>query len=77
MELKWEEPPPSRSGPGSNRYQPAMDALRSRPGEWAVVADGVAASTTAYLRKRFAGFEFTQRQNDDGKTFRTYGRFIG
>lgn len=43
--IRWEEPPPARSGGGrprrsSSRWDSVAEELRARPGQYAVVAEG-------------------------------------
>lgn len=35
--IRWEDPPPSQSG----KWKRTADELKARPGEWALVAEGV------------------------------------
>lgn len=59
--IRWQEPPPrERDGgnqPGS--YYPGVIAeLRARPGQWALIREGVTAAVASGLRKRFPDVEF-------------------
>lgn len=67
MPLVWEPPPPARP---SNRWQDTIDALRSRPGEWARIAEPsperVAASTSSHLRRYYKLETATRKIDGEG-----------
>lgn len=45
--IRWEDPPAAK-GPGLGAaWGPVADALRARPGEWALIEEGAPATTTA------------------------------
>ena len=85
--LRWEEPPPPRTGQrlGRERIPWAVIAqeLKDKPGKWAVVHEGapdpkLATRIEAGLSPWFrpAGtFEATQRSN--GAIFTIYARYVG
>lgn len=73
MVIRWEDPPlPAVTRPQVDAF---AEALRTRPGEWALLDD-------AFPRTRHLGNDFyrhrdiqwRQIQNEDGTTKRVYGR---
>jgi hypothetical protein len=80
-DVKWQDPPGPKGGPGANRYQEVADQLRTRPGEWALIS-GESGSTAANFGPTrrpvaFVGdFEFTARSRPDGKAD-IYARYTG
>ena len=46
-EIKWQEPPPPRSEPGS-KWRKLLEEVMTRPGKWALIASGL-TSNNAYL----------------------------
>lgn len=48
--IRWEEPPTPKSG--RNRYADTANVLRSRPGEWALIAHGLGRSGASALAVR-------------------------
>lgn len=72
MKIKWQEPPtPVR---GKNRNWPGVvDELKKRPGEWALVAEDVAASTASYLKT--LGAEATMRGVKNNRAAEMYARW--
>lgn len=86
-DLEWGDPPPSPSAGERTPWHRTLDALATRPGEWAKVktcnSQGAAAGTAARIKsgmlrdaRRHAGrFEATTRK--DGNTFHVYARFVG
>lgn len=67
--IRWEDPPPAR------RWGTVVDALRARPGQWAVVAtvDTLArASSLAQMFRKKSGIESVQRKVGD--EWRVYAR---
>jgi hypothetical protein len=89
--IRWEEPPPHGNTllPRSrNKYQAAADALRGRPGEWALIAEGIttgsAGSLTNGIRTgkpsvfRPAGaFEARCVGSAGSTSARVYARYVG
>lgn len=72
--IEWGDPPstPTRYGEVT-RF---VDALRSRPGEWAKYPHHMTnASSVANNRIRFSGTEWTSRKRTDGR-FDIYGRVV-
>lgn len=50
--IRWEEPPPHGNTllpRGASKYQAAADALRGRPGEWALIAEGITTGSAGSL----------------------------
>lgn len=90
--LRWEDPPPSTKGngrPGSSKWAPVFKMLANRPGEWAVIAEGLKKagnhftrqSSTSYVALVRAGvdpdaYEVQSRMQPDG-TYTVYARFVG
>lgn len=88
--VRWEEPPKEhgnkRPGPPS-RYQPIADALRARPGQWAVVLDGKSPGSAggfAYRIRNGVG-PFAPAKHFDakvvgpagGSSSKVYARYVG
>lgn len=84
MTVEWSDPPLPRRGPNNGKRWPAIaDALRERPGEWALVAENVDPSTVSNItRGRYAGmpagsFEATGRRVGDGSSrVNVWARFV-
>lgn len=85
-DLKWQDPPPNAAGrPSLTDWRAVAAALRERPGEWALVVEGVSISTATNIKKArlvaFApagSFEAVAR-NGSNKTKRAdiYARYVG
>ena len=81
--VTFEAPPASKGGRAeSPRNREIAEALRSHPGEWALVAegeknDGLAVRIRTGKAKSFAEgvWEATSRGNEDG-TINIYARFV-
>lgn len=87
--IRWEEPPEkhgnTRPKPPS-KYQPVVDSLRARPGQWAVIAEnrlpGSAGSLAHYIRVGRgpfgpSGFEAKVIGPAGGASSRVYARYVG
>lgn len=81
-DIKWEAPEPDGRGRGA--WDDTAEALRSRPGEWALVAEDVSASTAiAIKRARLAAFapagsfEAVSRSASNNRRARIYARYVG
>lgn len=61
MTVKWEEPPPARSGRKSTLWRNILAELDARPGEWAVVSESIQVSQVSGMRVRYPDYEFTGR----------------
>ena len=61
-EVKWTEPPPSRKGKRTTKYQSQIDELMANPGKWALVISGKTAASGRPFQK--AGCEVTTRTID-------------
>lgn len=72
MDIKWEEPDATRRGNGE--YAALADALKARPGEWALVSENSHASVTGHLKRRY-GLEAVARETKDGRA-KIYARFV-
>ena len=81
-DIKWEEPPRAAAGRGADsELEAILDALRSRPGEWALIREGTHNSFAANIRNGHGlwirgEFDATQRKRDDGK-FDVWARYVG
>ena len=72
-EIKWQEPPPKqRTRKGSSKWRDFADALRARPGQWALMSDDMAVSVITTVNRggspafRPSGsFEATSRRRAD------------
>ncbi|ALJ19541.1 hypothetical protein [Microbacterium sp. No. 7] len=63
--IKWEEPPARKYGGGSSsKWTKVIEQLKKRPGEWALVAEGVGASLAGHLKRR--GLEAVSRNAREG-----------
>ena len=88
--IRWEEPPAehgnARPKPPS-KYQPIADALRSRPGEWALIADRrTAGSAGGFAHRVRSGakpfeparsFEVKVVGPASGPLSKVYARYVG
>lgn len=72
--LKWEEPPATPHGRGRAFWPSLLRELDTRPGQWAVVAEDVAASVASYLKKTYPEYEFTLRGVKNNRAEKLYGR---
>lgn len=88
--IRW-EPPPPHGNTGKRRgkpykYQPIADALRAKPGEWAVAAEGIGTGPAGGLTNRIkagwtcfapaGAFEAVCRGPANG-TATVYARYVG
>lgn len=81
-DITWQDPPPRRSS--TKRYGVIRDALRQRPGEWALIRRGASSASAATMRRAvvWEGFEIRSVTTDNktaGGTPRhdVYARFVG
>lgn len=76
--IVWQDPPPrviGKAGPG--RVGQLVEALKTRPGQWALDPEPAKyPSATTSRAKRYPGTEWTQRKRTDGR-IDIYGRWIG
>lgn len=74
--IEWAEPPPRRNS--LDKYVALREALRARPGEWAVLKRDAAQSYSTQIIQRpaWAGFETTARTQENGR-FTVYVRYVG
>lgn len=86
-DIKWQEPP-SDGRERHGKWEPVADRLRSRPGAWALIAEGVSASLRSNLVRgnmkafRPAGsFEAVSRNPRSGQSgarvVDIYARYVG
>lgn len=74
--IKWETPEPATRGRNATRWADIVEALKVRPGVWALVAEGDGSNASAALKKR--GCEVTLRGVDrSGKVAKIYARYVG
>lgn len=76
--IVWQDPPAD----GRSRWAEVANALRARPGQWALVASGASSSLATQIRsgRRVAfrparSFEATSRKRPDGK-YDIYARAV-
>lgn len=84
MSIVWETPePPAFTGRRRKDWAEVAAALRSAPGQWAVVDTDCAASTAtqyhAGKNRAFprGQFEFTVRGVKAGRAAKLYARYVG
>jgi hypothetical protein len=88
--IRWEEPPPEHGNkrPAKpSKYQPIADALRGRPGEWAVVVENKAPGSAGNLvwRIKSGVGPFAPPRSFDakcigpagGSSSKVYARYVG
>jgi len=83
MTVEFREPPSPKGGPSANKYGDVAEALKERPGEWAMIVAGghhnlvprIKAGTIPAFRPAGA-YEATARSNESGR-FDVYARFVG
>ena len=74
-EIKWQEPPAATSGKAARRkYDAIVEQLKQRPGQWAVVAENVSPTISAYLKSRY-GLETTTREVKNNRAKAIYARW--
>lgn len=81
-DIKWEDPPSNSRGRGSTKWRDIFAALRSRPGNWALVHPDASASLAADIKNgRLGGAErgeFEARSViTNKKRARIYARYVG
>jgi hypothetical protein len=85
MAVEWADPPPGRRAQ-SEEWEAIAQELRSRPGQWAIVARGRSAETATRIKNgtlaafRPAGtFEArtTGRKNASDQRCDIYARYVG
>jgi hypothetical protein len=85
-ELKWEDPPASLQARNRRDWNSIANGLRTRPLEWAIVAENVSASTGTHIRHgRLTAFApagaFEARvsgaRSEDGRASKVYARYVG
>ena len=86
MELDWQEPPKTDRRPRTaGSWKPIFEALRLRPGQWALVNVDVTASTGTRIRKGYVvGCEAGEFEtsivinpNASGRRGALYLRYVG
>jgi hypothetical protein len=84
--IRWEEPPTSRRGNEPAADWPAIaDALKARPGVWAVVLEGEPQCIRTHGHRITTGKNacftppgaFQSRARTEGGTARLYARYVG
>jgi hypothetical protein len=79
--LKWGDPPGAgRRVYDNTKWARIADALRERPGEWALVTEngtsGSNSNALHLLARRGPGFEVTSRKQPDN-TVNVWARYVG
>lgn len=79
MTIKWQEPPTAYRG--TRDWAAIFDALRERPNEWALIAEGVSASTAGQIKngayRNSQPGEFDARSVVEGGITNIYARYVG
>jgi hypothetical protein len=88
--IRWEQPPTEHGNAKPKpplKYQAAADALRERPGEWALLAEGKAPGTAGGMVWRIKNgvgpfaparsFEAKCVGPAGGSSSKVYARFVG
>lgn len=83
-EIVWEEPPADRPSRARLGWHAVLDQVRSRPGEWARVADYAGPASAYKVAQRLrrgegvptGRWEFLPRRNKEGGSL-LYARFLG
>jgi hypothetical protein len=73
--ILWEEPPAKVKAVKPkhvSQYDKLIDTLRSRPGQWGMIAQNITAQNLTRLRRKYPDIEFTYRGTS--KKARIYGR---
>lgn len=83
MELKFVAPPEATRGGGPRKSREIAEALRARPGEWALVAEGVGPSIAHNIKhgsvsvyQPAGSFEAVSRKGKNGRSD-IYARYVG
>ena len=80
--MKWQEPPATKGGRGSNRWREILAKLQERPGQWALVLEGGSSANVSHIKSGVYGggipgaFEATGRKRPDGR-YDIYARYVG
>ena len=85
MELDWQEPPKKVRAYRVGKWVPIFEALRARPGQWALVNQDAAGGTGTKIRKgHVAGCEAGEFEtrivinpNSIGRRGALYLRYVG
>jgi len=77
--IEWEEPPKGRSGSYRGRVALFVEALKARPGVWAVYARGARTRLAATNKRRYHGTDWSCRAErvDGPRTYTIYARWVG
>lgn len=83
MTAKWQEPDRIKSQ-GLKNWAEVADELKTNPQRWALVAENVSTGMAGNLRKGrvsafrpSANWEFTTRENAEGRVGKLFARYIG
>jgi hypothetical protein len=84
LAVKWQTPPESKTSGRPSKNQHVAEALRARPGQWALIHEAAASRsfTTIIMKGRVTAFEpagefeAVSRRRQDGR-FDIYARFVG
>jgi hypothetical protein len=72
MAVEWKEPPNVQGA--QTKWRAILSELDARPGEWAIIARDVPASTSNQLKKGYTDYEFTLRGVKGSRASELYGR---
>jgi hypothetical protein len=85
--IRWETPPPKRSGwhlQRNPRYVAIADELRGRPNQWALIMTDGKSGTVGAIKigklRAFGpkgSFEARGQLNDDKATYTVWARYVG
>lgn len=84
-EIQWEQPPPENRGRrAGSKWDDFAAALRSRPGEWALMTDSGDNSMVNRVKKGApsafqpeGSFEATGRKQPGTSRYKVWARYIG
>lgn len=77
FEIVWETPEGVGPGKPSMKWAPRLEAIKERPGEWALIGEDTPTSVRTWLQRRHPGFEFAQRGVVDSRAAKLYARYVG
>ena len=87
VDIQFGELPPSKGHASPGKYVPIADALRARPGEWALISSDGWSSSAHYIQKGvLLGFQprgafqavLRNRRIEDGQPrFDVWVRYVG
>jgi hypothetical protein len=82
--VKFQDPPPAKTGPHAGGWFQIAAELKARPGEWAIVRENVTSNISTYIRRGGSAafvpagsFEATARRNGTPGRVDIYARYVG